>query len=282
MCDANTLLNANYYMLDITSPDGNVHISDGLKYDDNGQLTVTNDTIEVSPVTINQYYIKYGNRELDPAPFVTTTLMCTKNEFNDPYSLFQKHLNNTDTMLAVYEFIFRHELRGNKLQILIISDDETVCDFGDMICQYLAHNFGADITFIDPSYRPNVHGQSTYTGDKAFAQKNIQDIRDAQLVIAFNQILSQTGYDESLSNLTVWLNAFDFNNLIHLYNLLFSNDPLPPDNYTADHIKQIIIGRVAQTLPKNSNPFQNLYMSDEYFKLLEKYEANEEVFDDVL
>jgi hypothetical protein len=78
------------------------------------------------------------------------------------------------------------------------------------------------------------------------------------------------GYDESLSNLTVWLNTFKPDQLMHLYELLFPNDPLQPGNYTTDHIKQIIIGRVSDNLPKNpfGSQLSNLYMSDAYLDSL--------------
>ena len=74
-------------------------------------------------------------------------------------------------------------------------------------------------------------------------------------------------------NYLLAVNAFDPYQLMHLYNLLFPNDPLPPDMYTTDHIKRIIIGRVSEQMPKTS--FDNIFFTDDYLKMLERYEQEE-------
>ena len=83
---------------------------------------------------------------------------------------------------------------------------------------------------------------------------------------------------ESVSNLTVFLNSFNFHELIYLYNLVFPEAPLPPDNYTTDHLKQIIIGRVTQNMPENR--FNNLFVSDEYIDLLSQYDNEDDITED--
>ena len=272
-CDLQTLLNTNYYMGDTRTPDGSVHLSDCLKYNEEGQLVVDHSVDMMPSPSIGRYNIKYGSGELDPTPYITNVLVGIGESYADPHKRFIEHLNATDTMIATYDFLFSHELRGNKLQILIFRDDEIIKEFGDIICSYLAYNFGQDISFIDPMYRPDVKGRDRYVGDKNVGQKNINDLRDAKLLIDFNQAICQTGSDECFSNLTVYLNAFDPYQLMHLYNLLFPNDPLPPDMYTTDHIKRIIIGRVSEQMPKTS--FDNIFFTDDYLKMLERYEQEE-------
>ena len=274
--DLQTLLNANYYMGDTRTPDGSVQLSDSLKYNEEGQLVVESSVDNMPSPSIGRYNIKYGSGELDPTPYITNVLVGIGETYADPYQRFIQHLNSTDTMVSTYDFLFSHELKGNKLQILIFRDDEIIKDFGHIICSYLAYNFGQDITFIDPMYRPDVKGQNQYVGDKNVGRKNIDDIRDAKLLINFNQAVCQTGRDECFSNLTVYLNAFNPQQLMHLYNLLFPNDQLPPDTYTTEHIKRIIIGRVSDQIPKSN--FQNIFFSDDYIKMLERYEQEEEDF----
>lgn len=274
-----TLLNANYYMADIRSPDGTAMLNDCMRYNADGQLVNDTSVMHIIPPSLNQYNIKYGNAELDPTPFMAQVLVSIGESYTDPTDMFLRHLNNTDTMIAAYDFLFGNELRGNKLQIMIFKDDEIVKDYVHIVCGYLSQNFGFDILFIDPMLRPDVKGVVEYHGDKNAAMGIINDIRDAKLLIAFNQAISQSGSHECISNLTVYLNHFNAYQIIHLYELLFPDDPLPPDNYTTDHIKQIIIGRVSERIPKNTNPFNNIFLSEDFIKTLERYEAEAEDFD---
>ena len=275
---AEDLLNANYYIIDQRSPDRVVDLSDQMRYNEDGQLVVeparSNGVVSLG----TRYNVKYGTGELDPTPFMCDMLVSVGETYADPHDRFIKHLNNTDTILSVYQFLFKSQLRGNGLQIMVIYDDNIVEKFGHVICEYLSKNFGADIKFIDPIYRKNVVGNQEYFGDKAYAEKFIRDVRDMELLMAFHQAVSMSGYSESVSNLTVFLNSFNFHELIYLYNLVFPEAPLPPDNYTTDHLKQIIIGRVTQNMPENR--FNNLFVSDEYIDLLSQYDNEDDITED--
>lgn len=273
LCNLDTLINANYFMLDVRSPNGVVEMGSSIHYGVDGKLEVSQN-VSTANSCYNTYNITYGKDELNPMPFMVHSVIGAEI-CADPMERFLNHLNNTDTFLAVYNALFRRELRGNKLQIIIISDEDIVINFADTICEYLARNFGADITFIDPQYRPNVKGKIQYVGDKVRAEKVIHDLRDVQLIMEFNSAITQLGYDESLNNLMVWLGTFDFNKIMHLYNLLFPNDPLPPGHYTIDHIKQIIIGRVSRSIPKRQS-ISNLFTSQRFLEELEKYEQEDD------
>lgn len=275
LMDVDTLLNANYYIADVRAPErGSVDLMERMAFNEYGQLVVENNvSSSIPPSSIGKYYINYGNGELDPTPFTTNTLVGIGETCVDPYERFINHLNNTETMISTYNFLFRKELRGNGLQILIFNDDLIVEEYLDIVCNYLAKNFGCDITFIDPLYRPSVKGQAQYVGDKVYAEKTINDLRDAQLLIDFNTVVTQNSMGDCVNNLINYLGAFDAYQIVHLYNLLFPNDPLPPDNYTVDHIKQIIIGRVSQDMPKTS--FNNLFLTEDYLEMLRRYEREE-------
>ena len=280
LMDKNTILQANYYIADVKTPNGVAQIGDCISYDDEGHL-VTNSAMVAAdalraPAAIGKYFIKYGTGELDPTPFLTSMLMGVQMNYANSVDLLIQHLNNTDTLLATYEFLFSHPVRGNGLQILIFNDERFINDYVYLVCEYLCRNFGVDITYIDPAYH-NVKGSTEYKcPDIEFAKKTIRDLRDVKLLVEFNRVVSFAGADESMSNLTTWLSAFNIQDLIYLYNLIFPQDPLPPDNYTIDHLKQIIIMKTTQNLPKN--PFTNLHMSDDYFEMIRRYEQEAEDF----
>lgn len=271
ICDVDTLLNATYYMADIKTPDGTVQLSDGLRYNDDGQLEF-NTAMSTPAPAISRYNVTYGS-ELDPAPFITT-LLCGNGTCDDPMEKFIQHLNSTDVLISVYNMLFKKELKGNGLQIIIFADEETVKRYVDVICRYLAHNFGCDITFIDPIYRPNVIGMQEYHGNKEFSDKNIKDLKDAQLIIGFNSAISQCCGDACANNLQSYLSSFNVPQLIYLYNLLWQDEPLPPDNYNADHMRTIIVGRVSSSIPKN--PFDNITSTEDFMSMIRAYESEEE------
>ena len=60
LMDANTLLNATYYMVDSKSASGNVNIDETLKYDENGNLTVVNNTTTSMFGAMSRYHINYS------------------------------------------------------------------------------------------------------------------------------------------------------------------------------------------------------------------------------
>ena len=269
--DMNTLSKANYYVIDARDNPATMQFSQQLHYDENGRL-VADQTPTMTLPGLSRYFIKYGRGELDPSPNMTTLLATSQYYDADPQTTFIRHLNQSDTMLAVYQFLYGEPPKGNGLRIVLIYDEDVVRYYGHIICSYIAKNFGEDISFIDAQYRPQlVQGYPTYPGDKVFAAKTIHDLQDYNLIMQFNQTITQLGYDETISNLTVWLNTFSPPDLMHLYELIFPNDPLPSGNYTTDHIKQIILGRVSENIPKNpfSERFGNLYMSNAYLDSLE-------------
>lgn len=280
LMDRESLIRANYFIADVRTPNGVANIGESITYDDDGHL-ITNSAMVAAdsmraPAAIGKYFIKYGTGELDPTPFITDLLMGVNNNFGDSVDAFINHLKNTDTLLATYQFLFQQPLRGNGLQILIFNDDRFINDYVYLVCEFLCENFGCDITYIDPAYH-NVKGKTEYKcKNPGYAQKTIHDLRDMKLKMEYNSVVSFSGADEHMSNLTAWLSAFEIPDLIYLYNLLYPGDPLPPDNYTADHLKQILIHRAIQTTP--SNPFQNLHMSDDYFDMLRRYDQEREDF----
>lgn len=251
-----------------------INMSDSIRYNEYGQL-VEDHTIANVPVNaIGKYNIKYHGGSLNPEPFRAECLMGINDDVSSSYDKFIKNLNNPDSMVEVYNLLYKDELKGNGLQILIYFDDPNLLNYGNIVCQYLAHNFGSDIIFIDPQYRPNCRGYTQYTGNKTNAMKTIQDIRDYSLLLNFSQAVSAASIYNTASNLTVFLSEFTFEQIVYLYNLLFPNDPLPPGNYTIDHIKQIIIGRASESV--SSRPNMDNLLSFDWRSVIDRYERESE------
>lgn len=235
------LINANYYVGDQRAVNGIANINDRVTLNEYGQVMIDGAVESVTSFG-SGYHIKIKD-VLDPEPYVAQSIMGEVDQYGSSEERFIAYLNNPDTFLAVYTFLFKDPLEGNGIQILMLNDDENLLRFGHIICQYLSVNFGVDIVFIDPSYRPNCRGYVRYEGDKQTGAKTIKDIRDYGLIFDFNQAFAQSEYLHSVQNLRTYLMNFEFNDLMYLYGLLFPDDPIPPGNYTVDHIRELILYR---------------------------------------
>lgn len=271
------LLTANYYIADLASATGAINLSDSVRYNEYGQIIQEPSVSSAGITALGRYNIKYDNGCLNPEPFRAQCLVGVADDYSSSYEKFVKHLNNPETMMCTYQFLFKEPLKGNGLQIVIFYDDQNLLEYGNIVCQYLSQNFGVDIMFIDPSYRPNCRGYAEYTGNKEFGMKTIHDIRDFELLFNFSQSVSASDMYGNVSNVSTFLSSFDFGQLIYLYNLLFPDDPLPPGNYSADHIRQVIIGRATAGISKN--PLQNLTGFD-WRAILDRYESETDSDDD--
>ena len=253
LMDLETLLNANYYILDSKPAVGTSGVpweeQSFPKLNEHGELCYdSSPSLDFSkPSSMTKYFIKYEN-VLNPAPFLTILQAGVQNDYTSPMERFTSYLRETDTQISVYQFLFMSKLQGNGLQILIMTDDQSTEDYGSTIASYLSEVFGADITFVDPQYRPNTQGQVEYKGNKVFAQKHIAELRDVMLLTNFQNAVTQSAFGGGENNIMQFLNPMDFEQLMYLYQKLFPNAPLKPGRYTTDHIKRIIIGRVMQSL----------------------------------
>lgn len=281
---AEQLLNANYYICDLEGPSNIASFT--------SEVNKYGDQYEEKPVTTVaklidscKYNIGYS-RVLDPETYKTRFLMGQYGDCTSAFDVFVNHLNNVETMIEVYNFIFNKRLGGNGIQILVFFDDDNLLEYGNIICQYLAKNFGVDIIFIDPQYRPNCRGCVEYKGDVEFATKNIHDLRDVKLLNDFNRAISISDMNSSNSNIMVFLSDFNFNDLIYLYNLLYPGDPLPPGNYTEDYLRQILIeralassecGKSLYSILPNINIF-NTKLFDEQYQLYEQETEQDEYY----
>lgn len=247
---AERLLKANYYVGDRKSPNANARVNDQITFDEFGRPKVSEGVSDTAEPFATQYNIKYSNC-LDPTPHSADTIM---GDSSDGYSsaeerFINSHLNNPETLVTVYNFLFKDQLQDSNIQILMFENDTMLWRFGHIICQYLSINFGVDIVFIDPQYKSGCRGFTSYTGDKERGKQTVVQIRNVDMLIDFNSAMTSSEYFGSLSNLASHLTKYETSeDVMLLYNLLFPEDPLPPGNYSISHIKEIIIDRCSRSI----------------------------------
>lgn len=239
LMDKSVLLNANYYIADVTSPNRLSDTVDSFEYDGDGCLKRSNTTGRIHTTSYN---IQYGDGCLNPAPYITDLLA-----FNSKNMTCEQRFVNTlseySIMKAIYEQIYAPRRRGNGILIIIFCIDDNVVNFGHVIATHLAYNFGEDIRFLDPQYRPYVKGQSEYKGNQERAKIVLHDLEDSMFMMNFLQCVT-FGVEEGINNMTAYMANFTTRDAIRLYELLFPNDPLPAGNYKCEDVKEIIISRM--------------------------------------
>lgn len=266
--DRDTLLNANYYILDQNNT-GLSGAGTKISYDENGNLVQERN--DDSSFSMSKYNIKsIRDNALDPTVY-RTTLLTSVGE--TPEEAICKHviaeLEKDANKYLIWDALFSSELKGNKIQVGIYLDDETLIDFGNLICQYLSHNFGCDVIFLDAMCRKNVFGQSFYPGNKQNGLRMSDYLRDYKLLDDFRLNLTTSMSSTSAHNLDVWMSRLDWDTLVRIYNLLFPNEPLKPGDYTPEMLKQIIIGKSmegAPTINQNSAIGNLLYSTSNLFQ----------------
>lgn len=268
---ADRLLNANYYIGDQQANTLSM-IGNNLTMNEYGQIESLPDMRAISSSFATVYHLKM-DRTLDPEPFRAHSLIMGEAEtYRSPEERYIIHLNSPETFLNVYHFLFSEKLEGNGLQVLIFADDPNLLTFGHIVCQYLSINFGVDIVFLDPQFRPTCRGYAQYHGNKEQGAKLVKEIRDYDLVFNFNQALSQSEVFASINNVMLFLQNLDLEQTVHLYGLLWPNDPLPPGNYSIDHIRQIIIGRCNDSMNFNAreSALPNLMMINNWQNIVDR------------
>lgn len=264
---AEDLLNANYFIVDRTLSTGKYAdiASDAPHLNQFGELVYGDD--ELPPLdfsspnndrcALNPYHIKYSH-VFDTAQYYSIKTNVAESDFKTPEQQLVEHLQLTETQKGVYQTLFQSQLQGNGVQILIMVDDYGCQMFGGIIASFLSEMFGADVTFVDAMYRKNTHGQVNYVGNKEYAKTFIPQLRDHIMLQAIQQAVDTAAFGSCMNNLEQLFNndALTIQDLFHAYELLFPNDPLRPGEYTMDHIKRIIIGRIMDATGKTGEQKQ--------------------------
>jgi hypothetical protein len=253
--DANTLLNANYYIADQTTRNGIAQMSDNISINGDGEYTIKTDSGVVGQLKLTPYHIHYGNDAMSPISLMSKLML--EQTGMDIEQMFKNQLMTKDNVRDIYNFLYSDKSKGNGLRILIYVND-TCVPYMYIVCEYISQMFGEDITFIDKQYRNDIRGQVQYAGNKENAVRVLNEIKDYIVIKDIIDLASnyQYGYSGD-NNLTVYFDTFDIPQLFKIYELLFPTEPLTPGNYTKDHIIHIIVEKLKFNFPKKFD-FDNL------------------------
>ena len=256
------LLNANYYIADCKSPSKVNDAEPDTYFDEEEQKWVK----KSKPKTIEatQFNIKYGLGCLNQSAYVTSLLSDGVDPEHAVYERMIQRMYSLNTMQEIYEDLYLSPRKGNGVLFIIYYSDEYIINFGHLTAEFLAYNFGEDITFVDPTYRSYVKGQSIYKANKERAKFVESQLREASMFVGFKAALKRVENGDDvltcIEGLTEHLASFTFNDCIQLYNILWPNDPLPRGNYTVEQLKDLIITRAvdnARFMGKNKDSEQN-------------------------
>ena len=275
---AEVVLNANYYVADKDGT-GSSNVNPNIRRNEYGEIEADTFTVTRADNIGSMYHIRY-NRILNPEPYRAEYIMGSQTGENKPAEeQFINHLKQLDTMNTTYRFLFGHELEGNGLQILIFEDDDNVLRFGHIVCQYLSMTFGVDIIFLDPAWRPQCNGYTKYQGNKEYGKQMCLMLSDYDMVDRFNQAVSESNFHHSMSNIREHLASYtDINDLMHLYNVLFPNAPLPPGNYSIDQLREIIMYNASPSIGLDSSALSNLLIQHDWTSIIDRMSSEAEDF----
>ena len=273
--DMKQIAEANYYICDVSSGMARkMSFNKEVVYDENGHPIIKETPVLGGGFNISRFHIVYSDGSLDPRTHVLNEagaigVDAANMQDYDAVKAFQKYLMEPSTIGQVYAWLHDpvNAPQGNGLMIIIINEEDHVRVFGHTICQFLSQCLGEDIDFIDAQMRPQlIPGYPKYQGNKAYAERLLRDQRDYALLSNFTQMLSSFG-SFSQQNIATFLDALNPPGLMHLYELLFPHEPLPPGNYTTDQVKKIIIGKSMERVPKQAM-IPNLNTSNVYLDSL--------------
>lgn len=285
--DSSVLLDATYYIADLTGPGGVSHLGQSsedplmeteeitYKYNDDGQLIQMKGLMSVD--TLQRHHVHYMSGALNPESLLTafSVSLDKGSRKTSEEERFITSLKQPAQMMEVYKDIYEHKLRGNGLQIVIFVNDKLCCKFGWIVCEYLSQCFGSDIIFIDAIYRKKIAKQSKqkYTGNKQFAKELIQSIKNQNLLDSFKQSMTQSSLSGSLNNMTTKLSQMKWQDLINLYNMIWPYNPLPADYYSEERLREIIIHKLMdERQPTIYDKMDNLYAADMFYDMAKEYE----------
>lgn len=295
LMDKDNILKANYYMADQTGPGNIAHLnpenanyqmmylnpnSDDdmdaiIKYNEDGQMVKTGQPPVICETT-SQYNIKYMRGALNPSNALTHLPLGGELQPRSTEERFMSKLKESDVAVEIYEDLFYHKPKGNGLQVLVYSNDEICTKYGWIACEYLSSCFGADIIFLDAIYRTKIAKQAKkqYVGNKQYGAQFVQWIRDQKFIRGINRAITRAGIRETVANITKDLVNLTWPNLIHAYNILWPNDPLPQGNYSEEQLRELIIHKCLESRPASPlDALDNLYSGDAFYQMAEDYDV---------
>lgn len=238
------LLNAQYYIADRTASTGGYTSHHYWNPDTEQYEDTENDDAEKPSIYLVGYASSACNCNMASMLSGFKQLDIDKiARSSDPRDRIHAYIHREQFVLSLYNEFIRN-IRTDKLMIVVFTDEDTVRYGVNLFCEMVSQDFGQDITFIDPMYRPYVQGRSTYVGDKLRGEQLIKQLQDKTQITAFMAAMSHNNYESGTNNLQAFFKNFkEPMELIHLHDILWPDDKLQPGMYTCADIKEIIIGK---------------------------------------
>lgn len=268
------LLKANYLIIDLPGPSGafigdhdkiesamasNV---DGFDYEKNrfiGQKKKVEDNVIIKP---SRYSVHYGLLQFDMQPYLNTIM---QGHFEADVESYMRWMNQPSSLYKVLNLLKEFTKRDG-VDILLFQSDRYIYYFGDAICSYISKNFGIDIKCLEPMFRPSIRCSTEYVGDKDYAKKLERELIDYGIIQMVEKYTSGADKYDAEQNLRTSFRDYSWDALIHVYELLFPVDPLPPGQYSDDELKDIIIGKSTDGLRSRDPALLNLYENNAEFQ----------------
>lgn len=267
--DRDTLLNANYYILDHTGTV--VNLDDYMKFNpETGEYEPAN-TVRSADCAYTKYFIKVDSlKNLDPTPFQNQILSGSVDKARKEFINFINQPSRLSTVLK----LLATDIRGNGLQICIMYDFQSILYFGDIICEYLAKNFGYDVILVDAVYHSGVKWTPKYAGDAEFSKQMKKHIYDYDLVTTIQSFQSQS-YSNCKQNLESIFFTFSIPQILYVHQLLYPDQQLPWNNLTREQLIDVLIEKITYNMerPNPNQPQMNMWYSDEtdFNKYIDQY-----------
>lgn len=249
LMDAQTLIDANYYIADQQSKDGNSGATthEEYYYNEYGELC-TKPTIISGTSNLTPYHVTYGSGIMDPNKLNSQIL--TSALGRTPQESYKTFLMSNDSLLDTYRFLYEKRPVGNGLRFLIFTRD-TSLPFMHIACEYISQNFGEDIVFVDREYRTDIPGFVNYTGNKDNAMRIFPKIREYKTLKDIESLVTDYQYNmKDKANIESYFGILPIEDLFKLHEMLFPQDPLQPGNYTQDQMAYIITEKLVERSPK--------------------------------
>lgn len=254
LMDAQTLVDANYYIADQASKDGNsgtgANSCEEYYYNDKGELC-SRPFVMIGSSNLTPYHVTYNTGVMDPTKLNSQILTSTLGR--TPFESYHNMLISNEGLLDTYQFLYEKKPVGNEQRFLIFTRD-TSLPYMHIVCEYISRYFGEDVVFVDREYRSDVPGNVNYTGDRENAMSIFPKIRVYKTLKNIEELVTDYQYNvKDRANLETYFSVLPIEELFRLHEILFPHDPLQPGNYTQDQVAYIITEKLIERSPKLLN-----------------------------
>ena len=250
LMSAQDLIDANYYIADQESKDGNSGYTtrEEYYYNEHGELCTKPYVVRSGNSNLTPYHVTYGTGILDPTK--RNSQILTEAEGVTPFESYSRFIQQNECLLDTYSFLYEKKPVGNGLRFLIFTKD-TALPFIHIACEYISKYFGEDLVFVDREYRTDIPGLPNYVGDREFASRVFPKIREYKTIRDIETLVSDYQFNmRDRANIETYFSVMTTEQLFHIHEILFPHDPLQPGNYTQDQMAYIVTEKLLARAPR--------------------------------